>query len=127
MRLSFTPAERRALYFLLALLMVAGGVRTYNRFYPGTSRHYSIEVDTLQTHLPAVNVAAERKLEQGVDPNSAPQEDLELLPGIGPSLARAIIAEREENGPFVSAADLERVPGIGPRTAKRIATKLRFP
>jgi competence ComEA-like helix-hairpin-helix protein len=127
MNLSFTPGERRALYFLLALLVVAGGVRMYQRFYPGTNRHYTIDVDTLRGRGPAVNRTAERKLEVGIDPNSAPQEDLELLPGIGPSLARAVIAEREENGPFVSAADLERVPGIGPRTVQRFSSHLRFP
>ena len=37
------------------------------------------------------------------------------LMGIGPALAEAIIKDREENGPFMSADDLIRVRGIGER------------
>ena len=43
----------------------------------------------------------------------ATQSELEELPGIGPTLAAAIVAERERNGPFRSADDLTRVHGIG--------------
>lgn len=49
-----------------------------------------------------------------VDVNRATAEQLEALPGVGPSTAAAIVAERERNGPFVSFDDLERVRGIGP-------------
>jgi len=40
---------------------------------------------------------------------------LDVLPGVGPALAGAIVAERER-APFCALADLERVRGIGPRT-----------
>lgn len=49
-----------------------------------------------------------------VDLNTATAADLETLPGIGPTLAGAIIAYREQNGPFLSVEDLLEVPGIGP-------------
>ena len=45
--------------------------------------------------------------------NTAAQAELEDLPGIGPTLAAAIVAERERNGPFRSPDDLTRVHGIG--------------
>jgi competence protein ComEA len=48
-----------------------------------------------------------------VDINTATVDQLEALPGIGPTLAGAIVQERERNGPFRSVADLTRVPGIG--------------
>ena len=48
-----------------------------------------------------------------VNVNTATQAELEDLPGIGPTLAAAIVAERERNGPFRSADDLTRVHGIG--------------
>ena len=45
--------------------------------------------------------------------NSATADELDTLPGIGPSLAAAIIRTREERGGFSSVRDLEQVPGIG--------------
>jgi competence protein ComEA len=50
-----------------------------------------------------------------VDLNLATQSDLEALPGIGPSLAQAIIAERERRGGFTDVAQLQSVRGIGER------------
>jgi hypothetical protein len=47
--------------------------------------------------------------------NQAGEADLELLPGVGPALARKIREERERGGPFLKPEDLLRVPGIGPR------------
>ena len=48
-----------------------------------------------------------------VDLNSADVAALDTLPGVGPSTAAKIIADREANGPFASAEDLRRVSGIG--------------
>ena len=47
-----------------------------------------------------------------VNINTADQALLETLPGIGPSLAAAIVGERESGGDFASIEDLMRVPGI---------------
>ena len=55
-----------------------------------------------------------------VDLNAASAEELEGLPGIGPSLAGAIVAYREANGPFDGVDDLDAVPGIGPKTLENI-------
>lgn len=53
-----------------------------------------------------------------INPNEAPQEELERLPGIGPETARRIISERNA-APFRSVDDLLRVKGIGPKTLSR--------
>lgn len=45
--------------------------------------------------------------------NMATAGDLEALPGIGPTLAEAIVRERERRGGFSSVEDLKQVRGIG--------------
>jgi competence protein ComEA len=50
-----------------------------------------------------------------VNLNTATQAELEELPGIGPSLAAAIITEREKRGGFHDVAELQDVRGIGER------------
>ena|GEM_PF-1684427 len=54
-----------------------------------------------------------------IDINSATWFELSQLEAIGPVLAKRIVADRDENGPFQSIDDLQRVSGIGPRTVAR--------
>lgn len=61
-----------------------------------------------------------------IDVNTADAATLELLPGVGPSVARYMIEERQRGGPFESVRDLERVHQIGPVTAERIGPWVRF-
>jgi len=49
-----------------------------------------------------------------VDLNTATVAELDRLPGVGPSTARAIVEHRSRNGPFASVDDLLAVRGIGP-------------
>ena len=48
-----------------------------------------------------------------VELNSAAQQELDLLPGIGPAKAAAILEYREQHGPFLEPDGLLEVPGIG--------------
>lgn len=57
----------------------------------------------------AAEVSAAKKTTK-VDVNTADVATLEALPGVGPQIAKAIVAQR----PFSSVDDLERVQGIGP-------------
>jgi competence protein ComEA len=55
-----------------------------------------------------------------IDLNQASRDELTQLPGIGPTLADRIIADRAANGPYRHVADLTRVRGIGPRTLEKV-------
>ena len=57
---------------------------------------------------------------QKININSASAAELENLPGIGPVTAAAIVAYREEKGPFASVDALTEVSGIGEATLEKI-------
>jgi competence ComEA-like helix-hairpin-helix protein len=52
--------------------------------------------------------------------NTATEEQLMLLPTVGPSKAERIVVWRKKNGGFKRTADLRRVKGFGYRTFKRL-------
>lgn len=63
---------------------------------------------------------------QTVNVNTATAEDLERLPGIGPVLAKRIVAHREQKGLFRRLDDLREVQGFGPKLLRRLEPKLRL-
>jgi len=54
-----------------------------------------------------------------LDPNTAPVDSLELLPGIGKVLADRIVEYRRQQ-PFEREIDITDVHGIGPKLFERI-------
>lgn len=56
-----------------------------------------------------------------VNVNTATAEQLVYLPGVGPELAKEIIAGR----PYSKPADLEKVKGIGAKTLEKITPRIR--
>ncbi|MGB3051466.1 MAG: helix-hairpin-helix domain-containing protein [Polyangiales bacterium] len=62
--------------------------------------------------------------DQRININEALPEELVKLPGIGPSRAEAIVAEREKRR-FRRIEDIIRVPGIGRKTFGRIRHSIR--
>ena len=68
----------------------------------------SAPAESVQASLPEKVAEGEK-----INLNTATAEEFQRLPGIGESRAQAIVADREENGPFRIPEDLTRVAGIG--------------
>ncbi|HAN75079.1 MAG TPA: competence protein ComE [Planktothrix sp. UBA8402] len=55
--------------------------------------------------------------------NTATQQELETLPGVGAKLAQNIIAARQKK-PFTSLEDLDQVSGFGPKLLEKISDRV---
>lgn len=74
--------------------------------------------------LPA-SAQGDWSLDPRVNVNTASEELLVTLPGIGPVLARRIIAYREEHGHFATLEDLLQVSGIGEKKLAALEDLIR--
>lgn len=57
--------------------------------------------------------------------NTASEDELTELPGIGPAKAAAIVAHRTDNGPFTSTEQLMDVTGIGEKSFEQLKELVR--
>lgn len=129
---SLTPrlsAEHRAVLILLGLAAAGHGARyllSSHELAPGAIRLLG-EEESPTAHRDSL-LALARPLAPGerVDLDRAGIREIERLPGIGPGLARRIVADREANGPFGSPEGLDRVPGVGEAVLARIGPWAAF-
>ncbi len=71
--------------------------------------------------LPIIPEAAQASNPSGlININTATQDELESLPGIGPVIAQRIIDHRQQYSPFQSKEAIMDVKGIGPATFERV-------
>ena len=64
--------------------------------------------------------------DERIDPNTAGEEDLDRLPGVGAEVAGRIVHMRQDRGPFAEPGDLLSVPGVGPATLAKITPYLEW-
>jgi len=136
-----TPGERKALLFLGAVIVLGSTVRVA-RAVGGNSDVDPNAKAAIERQIGAVDsVRKTGKKKKGkgkknkpaeviapaiVDLDIATAEQIESLRGIGPSLAKRIVADRDSLGPFGSLAELQRVKGVGPKLAARIDSTVTF-
>jgi len=136
-----TSNERRALWFL-ALVALSGSVVRLARSRDRTEP--SVPDAGLQRQLGRVDSARVRRSDskqarskQKVRPDSSGQsgpldldrasvDEIEALPGIGPSLAARIVAHRDSGGPFRTVDRFCDVKGVGPALVSRLKSKVTF-
>jgi competence protein ComEA len=118
--------ERRALGRAAALLLLVSAARfaVVHRGGPADAPLPSV-LDSLTQASGVAQTDAERRARplgdgERLDVNAAPEAELDRRPGVGPSLAAAIVAERVAGGGFRRVEELDRVRGIGPAMLERL-------
>ena len=141
-----TPGERKALLFLGAVIALGGGMRVAKAVGSAAPVDYQARA-AIDAQIQAVDSArnvGKKKKSKGkgkgrvvrrveislgqstVDLDIATEQQIESLRGIGPAMAKRIIADRDSLGPFGSIKELERVRGIGPKLAAKIDSSVTF-
>src|SRR5271157_1377210 len=84
-------------------------------------RPLAIRTSLILCLLCAPGVSAKKKPPaQPVNINAATSEELQLVPGIGPSTAEKILQMRKSYGPFKSVDDLLAIRGLGPKRLEKM-------
>jgi DNA uptake protein and related DNA-binding proteins len=135
-----TSSERKALVFF-GIVIALGTATRIIRLHSSTS---SVDVsarEALDTQLSAADSARHAKFGKTkarhraprapaqhprVDLDVAGEAEIEALRGVGPSLARRIVAERDSFGPFGSFEGLKRVRGVGPALVAKLDSTVTF-
>ncbi|MEP0549073.1 MAG: helix-hairpin-helix domain-containing protein [Rhodothermales bacterium] len=153
-RLAITSSESSALVFVVVLLLVGLGVRYEQgrsvpqgeAAYAALDSTFAVRTASLQPELPVEGTEAKaapagdearlasaeprtprRPMKQGpvrMNVNTASEQLLQRLPGIGPKMAERIVEYRAAHGDFARPRDVIRVKGIGPKTFEKLAPYL---
>jgi competence protein ComEA len=143
-----TPGEKKALLFLSSILVLGTGLRTVQALRGDDHVSPSARA-ALESQIQAVDSARHKARSkrskkkksathivehpetieappQIIDIDIASAAEIETLRGVGPALAKRIVANRDSLGPFGSIDELTRVNGIGKRLAARLAGQVTF-
>lgn len=86
---------------------------------------HDVDQTALKQSLDDVTISCVNSV--GVDVNRASEQLLSYVSGIGPQIARNIVAYRNENGPFETREGLKNISRLGPKAFEQSAGFLRIP
>jgi len=115
----------KAAIMILTILLFAGTVLFAVRLRATENRIEVIE-GGISRMLSLIEVERILDEKRKINMNTASIADIELLPGVGPGLARRIVEYRELVGKFRSPEDLKSVKGIGEKKLEVIRPFLKF-
>jgi competence ComEA-like helix-hairpin-helix protein len=135
-----TPAERKALLFFSVVLVLGASNRAFRAFHSHSPGDLSAR-SALEGQIKAADSARRAGLRKPkrekvrkappkpagkVDLDVATEKEIEALRGIGPSLAKRIVADRDSFGPFGSMEGFQRVKGVGPSMVVKLDSTVTF-
>ncbi|MFT3694518.1 MAG: helix-hairpin-helix domain-containing protein [Kofleriaceae bacterium] len=126
----FSRTVRRVMVPLLAIVLLViamGGRWSFAGSAPSTQTYVATHTGSAAGAGSGSSSAAvphikfgHRELSGKININTASEDELQLLPTVGPSKAERIVTWRKKNGGFKRAADLRRVKGFGYKTYKKL-------
>jgi competence protein ComEA len=126
LRIVPTSLVRRAAAILALCALVATGTATWLTASTASAKPVAVKA----APAPAPSAAADddepraragkKQVTGKLNLNSASDDQLQMLPGVGPSKSERIIAWRQKNGGFKRVADLRKVKGFGYKTLKKL-------
>ena len=135
-----TPNEKKALLFLSGLFLTGATVRVANalRSHDNSTVESKAAIERQIEAVDSVRKHGKPKRSKKSNPKDsviapaiidldiATADQIETLRGIGPSLAKRIVADRDSLGPFGSLTELQRVKGVGPKLAAKLDSTVTF-
>jgi competence protein ComEA len=137
-----TPNERKGLLFLALVALSGTGVRVWRAKLPPPTHSEAAALDRQMGRVDSARIAKRSKARvprskakvsgpapldsQPIDINAASASQIEALPGIGPALAKRIVAHRDSTGAFADFAAVCEVRGVGPALAERLRPLVTF-
>ena len=148
-----TPAERHALILIGVVALLGGGIRlwrAYPRLHPGLAPHDLADDPSgvagedrqgtvLHTYGHSTHHFTPKSRQNGpsgktklsdstsiIDLDQATVAQIESLGVLRPGVARLIVADRDDLGPFGSMREVERVPYLSWSDLRRLAPRVTF-
>jgi len=114
--LELTRQEKQVIVFLMATALLGLGISAYKNL----------------KSQPNIEIISSRQIEKDIKKskiiniNTAPEDELIKLRGIGPALAKAIVEYRIKQDAFGSKKELKNVKGIGQAKYEKIKNNIKI-